>query len=483
MNNITNPEEEECNLRTCHHNETETHSTTPLPTPTPTYTLTCPYHSYPNSSFLCDLWCQILAFKSGLCLEENQCPYLLQSSEALLCSLWNEIQLANTTSVGSTQSPEFLSLIGSATAAPNGNIPYADCPYLNDANSFTACSLWCELREEASGELCTDAPVCPYENFPSPYNDELCNLYWELQGITTTQSGATTSVSPITTTTFAPPTEVTCPYLGGLYPEEYCSLWCEIQKIKYNKNCIIPCPYEGMPDESLFCPLWEELQQLSEAAIEAALIDNPTGSYSVGPTPTPTYAVPCQYEDHPTNSSGLCDLWCEVQAYQGGKCVTPEECPYVLQVSEPLLCALWNEIQLANTTGFGSTPSTNFSTLIGSATAAPNGEVPYSECPFLNDPNSVTACLLWCELREVSQGETCSDAPVCPYENSTAPYDSQLCDLWSELEGLKSSGTTNSVDPSENVTCPYLESAEFSTELCSHVYICTANMCTANTDL
>ena len=159
-------------------------------------------------------------------------------------------------------------------------------------------------------------------------------------------------------------------------------------------------------------------------------------------------------------------MWCQIQAYQGGQCIDEEDCPYKLQVSEPLLCDLWNEIQLANTSSFGSTPSSNFSNLIGSATAT-NGEIPYAECPYLTDANSVTACLLWCELRETAQNENCTDPPVCPYENATSPYNDQLCDLWSESEGLKASGTSDTTTPQENVTCPYLEEPSFSTELCS----------------
>ena len=211
--------------------------------------------------------------------------------------------------------------------------------------------------------------------------------------------------------------------------------------------------------------MWSELKDLSDTALEAALQANPTGSFSVGPTPAPTYAVTCQYEDYPTNSTEICDLWCQIQAYQGGQCIDEEDCPYKLQVSEPLLCDLWNEIQLANTSSFGSTPSSNFSNLIGNATAT-NGEIPFAECPYIMDANSVTACLLWCELRETAQNENCTDPPVCPYENATSPYNDQLCDLWSESEGLKASGTSDTTTPQENVTCPYLEEPSFSTELC-----------------
>ena len=247
-------------------------SSTVAPTPTPTYTLNCDYETYPNSSALCNLYCQILAYQGGICIDETECPYKLQVSEDLLCDLWDEIKLANTSSLGSTQSVDYSALIGSASGT-NGAVAYSDCPHINDPNSFTACSLWCDLREAAMGQICTDSPICPYENFTSPLNEELCKLWLELQGLTTNPSSPT---SPSTTPTAATPSapssspsasisntpstsqtttdpqeEVTCPYLDEIYSAELCALWCQIQNIRYNKVCVTPCPYEGMPDGEL----------------------------------------------------------------------------------------------------------------------------------------------------------------------------------------------------------------------------------------
>ena len=247
--------------------------------------------------------------RGGLCLEEDDCPYALQVSESLLCALWKEIQLGNTTASGSTLSPDYQNLTGTATAAPNGEISYSECPYLSDPNSFTACSLWCTLREVAESETCTDAPVCPYENATTPYDQTLCDLWNEAESLKNAGTSNTIDQSE----------NVTCPYLDETsYSTELCSLWCEIQGLKSNKKCQTPCPFLGDPEETLFCELWEELQSLSNAAIEEAVSADPSTSYAVGPTPAPSYAVACKYEDHATNSTGLCDLWCDVIAYEGG---------------------------------------------------------------------------------------------------------------------------------------------------------------------
>ena len=206
--------------------------------------------------------------------------------------------------------------------------------------------------------------------------------------------------------------------------------------------CQPECPHQEDPGAQLLCQLWEELQDLSNQAISEAVTQDPTTSFSVGPTPSPSYTVPCQYQDHPTNASALCDLWCQIIAYKGGICLSTDQCPYTLQASSQLLCSLWNEIQLANSSSSGSTLSPDYQNLTGSVTAAPNGEISYNDCPYLSDPNSFTACSLWCSLREAAESEICTDAPVCPYENFAEPYNQILCDLWLELQGLETSGQT-----------------------------------------
>ena len=238
------------------------------------------------------------------------------------------------------------------------------------------------------------------------------------------------------------------------YSSDLCTLWCEIQNIKSNKQCQSPCPYVGMPEETLFCELWNQLQELSTQAIAAAISQNPTATIpQTGPTPAPIYTANCIYDDHASNATELCDLWCSIISYEGGLCLEENDCPYTLQISENLLCALWDEIQLANTSSLGSTPSPDLSSLLGNATAA-NGEIAYNDCPYLSDDNSFTACYLWCELRELSSSELCSDAPVCPYENFPEPYNQLLCNLWMELQSLEAASQTTQTSASPPSSSP-----------------------------
>ena len=140
-------------------------------------------------------------------------------------------------------------------------------------------------------------------------------------------------------------------------------------------------------------------------------------------TPNPTYTIECEYADHPTNSTELCELWCQIEAYKGGFCLKTDECPYVLM--DPVLCSLWEEIQLgrnklpyqfyftciffvANTSTSGSTPSSSLGSLLGPAVGS-NGQIAYSECPYISESYSFLACELWCQLREISSvAETCT---------------------------------------------------------------------------
>ena len=69
--------------------------------------------------------------------------------------------------------------------------------------------------------------------------------------------------------------------------------------------CEGECPYLGMPEETLACQLWSELKNLTETSDGMAVV-----------TPAPTYTVECEYADHPTNSTELCVLWCNITAYQ-----------------------------------------------------------------------------------------------------------------------------------------------------------------------
>ena len=70
--------------------------------------------------------------------------------------------------------------------------------------------------------------------------------------------------------------------------------------------CEEECPYLGMPEETLACQLWSELNNLT-------MTDD---GMTTAVTPAPTYTVQCEYADHPTNSTELCELWCNITAYQ-----------------------------------------------------------------------------------------------------------------------------------------------------------------------
>ena len=141
-----------------------------------------------------------------------------------------------------------------------------------------------------------------------------------------------------------------CPYENeASYSIELCGLWCQIQNYENDLN--------GISDGLLYCQLWNELNDI---------VNTTSSSSTTAPTPTPTYTLTCEYESYP-NSTALCNLYCQILAYQGGLCIDENECPYKLQVSENLLCDLWEEINLANTSSLGSTQSPDYSSLIGGA--------------------------------------------------------------------------------------------------------------------
>ena len=58
-------------------------------------------------------------------------------------------------------------------------------------------------------------------------------------------------------------------------------------------------------------------------------------------------------------------------------------------------------------TSFGSTPTSNLDNLLGTATGS-NGDIPYTECPYIAEDYSFLACFLWCDLRQLSLSETCT---------------------------------------------------------------------------
>ena len=247
------------------------------------------------------------------CGNEYECPYSGQVSEDLLCKLWEEIQLQ--LSIGSTPSPDYEDLIGSSVGA-SGGIPYGDCPYLTDKNPIVACLLWCELRSVAMAENCTDPPVCPYEDRIDPYDDTLCKLWSELEGLRSSTNQSST-IGP------GAGGDITCPYLSSPeYSDEMCSMWCEIQSLKDDKICREPCPYENDPEYDLACQYWERLNELEDASRQGSsefdiVVAAETFMGSVGGSGV---SVTCVDKDNPTSAQLLCNLWCKIQDFYGLEC-------------------------------------------------------------------------------------------------------------------------------------------------------------------
>merc|ERR1719312_326122 len=152
------------------------------------------------------------------------------------------------------------------------------------------------------------------------------------------------------------------------------------------------------------------------------------------------------YEEHPTVSQSLCDLWCQIKEFEGVQCRNTSVCPYIDYPVSGNLCDLWDEEK--NCTGSG----------ISSAS------VPYSSCPFLDGPDENLACKLWCDVQSECINMGCSGMPTCPYENLTTPYNDVACKLWAELNDAIQDSAQGSEE--EYTTCIYLNSVQYSIELC-----------------
>ena len=143
-------------------------------------------------------------------------------------------------------------------------------------------------------------------------------------------------------------------------------------------------------------------------------------------TITPQQKLPCQYEDNPTSAEALCELWCQLELYNGKVCdtmmtTTSAPCPYISIVEEPRLCHLWNQVQslsnmLTTTTQSGS----------------------YQEfCPYHSQTHSQELCKLWCEV----QGYYSVKCVECPTIYLGEPQHELVCNLWLELTNTNNSNS------------------------------------------
>ena len=148
----------------------------------------------------------------------------------------------------------------------------------------------------------------------------------------------------------------------------------------------------------------------------------------------------------------LCDLWCQVQKYQGEEC---SQCPdvYRMDPEQLQLCDLWEELEQLQSS---PEPPT---------TAASEGRP--VDCVHDDNPTSSSPlCELWCEVQSYKNA-SCIE---CPDQYLNDPESDLLCDLYSELKmkeyDLQQDDSLIPSDSAKNITCLYRDHATSSEPLC-----------------
>ena len=248
---------------------------------------------------LCDLFCQLQSYNGHYC-----CPaqYMGDTERELLCGLWSELEQLNNNNNTETTTTDF-------PLAP------VDCIYEgNPTSAGPLCSLWCELQTYR-GSQCIE---CPEIYKTDPERVIICSLWSELEMINYD------IVSAGSITTIVPEQNITCAYSDHLMSADLlCEVWCKIQATK-GLNCVF-CPdiYKSDPESEQLCHLW------------ASLVELEAGGEGPGDV---TSLVTCPHHGHLTSSWPLCDLWCDVSAYNGTGCLQP--CPdiYTMDTEMGILC-------------------------------------------------------------------------------------------------------------------------------------------------
>ena len=337
--------------------------------------IVCQFENNPTSVIpLCNLWCEIQEFKGSQCV---QCPeqYDLDPEKENLCNLYEELQLL--------QGSNNVSTVSSSELKP------IFCQYEdNPTSSIPLCDLWCQIQE-FKNSICIK---CPEQYDIDPEKDKLCDLYEELQLLTHFDDASTVIPSDLN--------PVICQYDDNpTSAVPLCDLWCQIQEYKGFKCIKCPQQYDSDTEKDILCDLFEELQLL-KGSKELSTIS----SSELKP-------VVCQYEDNPTSSVPLCDLWCQIQELEGFKCV---ECPeqYDSDPEKENLCDLYEELQLLKGSEELSTISTS--------------DLNPVICQYEDNPtSSVPLCDLWCQIQEL-KGSKCVQ---CPEQYDSDPEKENLCDL------------------------------------------------------
>ena len=196
-------------------------------------------------------------------------------------------------------------------------IPYTTCPHTNITDSLLACQLWCELQELTTGAVCTNKPTCPYENYTSPHDADLCALWAEnvnlKDQIYNSSSTYSTEITPLFGSTDPGSQTIPCKYANIQHQSEYCSLWCEIQYMKYGQSCgdlssttalssstTEPCPYLAYTNSAILCDLWEKIQEAESASTTSgASLTTSTVPYTTCPhTNITDDLLACEFPEH-----------------------------------------------------------------------------------------------------------------------------------------------------------------------------------------
>jgi hypothetical protein len=366
-----------------------------------------------------------------------KCPYLRFTDAAVLCQLWAQINQALASSG---------LLSGSSSAS--GAIPYSTCPNINLTDGVLACYLWCELQYLISGRKCIGGPVCPYANYPAPYNDQLCILWAENVGLKKLIYGSGSAsgsgiLVPLNKTAGLAGQFIICPYQNSSFSAEFCSLWCDNQAMMYGTVCVT-CPYKSLIDANILCQLWSDLIKANTT------IGSGSGSLGSGTIPYNK----CPYQTL-VEGTLACELWCELQeASLHLTCTGGPTCPYDNYTfpHNNELCKLWAlntdlKHQLSAGSGSGS----------GSGKRIPlygpgNGTIVV--CPYATSVYSQEYCTLWCENQNMMHGYVCAVCPYLKYTNSDV-----LCNLWLQLVQANSSQVSSASGSSGAIpykNCPYL---------------------------
>ena len=209
----------------------------------------------------------------------------LIQEQQLLCGLWFDLEMKKYES--------------SSTSKPPLITKNVTCIHDNNPSSSTAlCELWCELQGYDGGHCVT----CPDLYVTDDEALKLCSLWEELLELEN-QPNAVIHNNTMSTA---------CPYESNNSSEKLCDLWCRVKAYAGFSCC--SSKYLGDIEEEALCSLWNELQ------IRDVVAEEEYDDY-YGDDPVP---VDCLYEDNPTSSSELCDLWCRVQAHRGAQCI---QCP------------------------------------------------------------------------------------------------------------------------------------------------------------